>query len=89
MTDYRNCCHEQSLPGLYCCFWKPFFGGKLHKQLCLPQIILNPFTLEKGLTPGLISRFSLVVEQSNVVMRSFCLLTSMELILSPNAGYCI
>ena len=33
---YCNCRHERSLPGLYCCFWKAFFGGKLHTHLCLP-----------------------------------------------------
>ena len=53
-ADYRNCHHEQSLPGLYCCFWEHFFGGKLHKHPCLPEIALNSLTFEKGVIPGLI-----------------------------------
>ena len=52
MADNRNCCHEQFLLGLYCYFWAPFFGGKLHRHLSLPGITLNSFTLEKGVAPG-------------------------------------
>ena len=36
-------------------FWKAFFRGKLQRHTHLPGIILNPFTLEKGVTPRWIS----------------------------------
>ena len=31
---------------------KPFFGGKQHKNLCLPGIAMNDFALEIGVAPG-------------------------------------
>ena len=46
LADDCNCCRERPLSGLYCCFWKPFFFGRLHRHLCLPGIILNSFVLE-------------------------------------------
>ena len=67
MAEDCNCCHEQSLPGLQCCFWKLFFGGKLQRHLCLPGIPLNPFTLEKG---GALEWISLQCFQSDVAMHT-------------------
>ena len=55
MAVDRNCCHARSLPGVSCCYWKPFFRGELHRCLCLPGIALSPFALEKGGALGWIS----------------------------------
>ena len=46
--------HEWSHPDCYCCFWMPFFGGKLHKQLCLPGTTLNPYDFKKRGAPGVL-----------------------------------
>ena len=44
-------------------FLKALFGGKQHNHLFLLGIVLNPFALEKGITPGWISLLlSLVID---------------------------
>ena len=55
-------------------------------NLDLPGIAQNPFALEKGVYLGWIFFFAVNLLQAEC--RSFCLLTSMELILHQTAAYC-
>ena len=57
-----------------------------YRHLCLPGITLNPIALEKGVSPGWVSFISSVVDMERLEMRSFCLLTSMELILISSSS---
>ena len=69
MAEDCNCHHEQTLPLLYCVSGSP---SSEEKHLCLLGIVLNPFALEKEVSPGC---FGVVKERRNERW-SFLLLTN-------------
>ena len=61
-------CQGASLPSLYCCLWKLFCCGRLHKHQCLLEDNLKPFTFEKRATPRWISLLYVLVEMSDIAL---------------------
>ena len=55
MADDHKCCHEQFSACFYCCYRRPFFGGKLHRCLCLPVVAI---ALEKWFAPTQMNFFA-------------------------------